>query len=103
MRGYLAVGAPTTPGVLRGELPWQHHGAIQLPSNGQPIVLMPDHGTIGGYRVVAVVIAADLGALAYSAPGTVLRFATVSYEIAAAARAQHHQWCASAVLFPDRL
>jgi biotin-dependent carboxylase-like uncharacterized protein len=38
-------------------------GAIQVPASGQPIVLGPDHPTIGGYPVVATVVRSALGAL----------------------------------------
>jgi len=36
-------------------------GAIEVPRDGQPIVLGPDHPTTGGYPVIAVVAHADLG------------------------------------------
>ena len=58
-------GETTTQGV-----PW---GAIQVPSDGQPIVLGPDHQTTGGYRVVAVVISADLPLLGQLRPGAPVR------------------------------
>jgi allophanate hydrolase subunit 2 len=35
-------------------------GAIELPGDGQPIVLGPEHPTTGGYPVVAVIASADL-------------------------------------------
>ena len=35
-------------------------GAVQLPPDGNPIVLMVDHATVGGYPVIACVISADL-------------------------------------------
>jgi allophanate hydrolase subunit 2 len=38
-------------------------GAIEVPGDGQPIVLGPEHPTTGGYPVIAVVAHADLGAL----------------------------------------
>ena len=44
-------------------------GVIQLPPGGEPIVLMADAPTIGGYRIVGAVISADLGALAQRMPG----------------------------------
>ena len=40
------------------------NGSIQVPGNGQPIVLMPDRGTSGGYPKIATVISADLGRFA---------------------------------------
>lgn len=53
-------------------------GAIQVPGNGQPIVLLADAQTAGGYPKIATVIGADLGRLAACRPGQTLRFATVS-------------------------
>lgn len=44
-------------------------GAVQLPPDGEPIVLGVDHATLGGYRVVAAVASADLGRLGRLAPG----------------------------------
>lgn len=53
-------------------------GAIQIPDGGQPIVLMPDGPTVGGYPKIATVIRADLAALAQCQPGRVVRFAQIS-------------------------
>ncbi|ANQ83137.1 hypothetical protein dqs_0054 [Azoarcus olearius] len=53
-------------------------GAIQVPGNGQPIVLLADAQTAGGYPKIATVIGADLGRLAALRPGQVLRFAAVT-------------------------
>ena len=44
-------------------------GAIQIPDGGQPIVIMPDGPTVGGYPKIAVVLAADLRLLAQCLPG----------------------------------
>jgi KipI family sensor histidine kinase inhibitor len=60
-------------------------GAVQLPPGGEAIVLGPDHATVGGYRVGAVVIAADLHRLAHLAPGALVRFELVDRAEAAAA------------------
>lgn len=49
-------------------------GAIQVPANGQPIVLGPDCGTTGGYPVVGVVVADDLGKIGQMRPGDTIRF-----------------------------
>jgi 5-oxoprolinase (ATP-hydrolysing) subunit C len=49
-------------------------GALQVTGGGQPILLLRDHPTIGGYPVVAVVMAADLDACAQLRPGDRLRF-----------------------------
>ncbi len=60
-------------------------GAVQVPPDGRPIVLMPDHATVGGYPVVATVIGADLGVLGQLAPGEHLRFLLVDRPSAVAA------------------
>ncbi len=55
-------------------------GAVQVPPGGDPVVLMPDHATLGGYPVVAVVASADHGVLGQCRPGTVVRFVPISYD-----------------------
>jgi biotin-dependent carboxylase-like uncharacterized protein len=57
-------------------------GAVQLPDDGQPIVLLADHQTIGGYPVVAVVIRADRPKIGQLAPGASVRFERVSLKAA---------------------
>jgi len=52
-------------------------GSIQVPGNGQPIVLLADAQTAGGYPKIATVVSADLPRLAASRPGQELRFAWV--------------------------
>ncbi len=49
-------------------------GAVQVPPSGQPIVLMPDGPTTGGYPVLAVVVEEDLPQLAQKRPGERVRF-----------------------------
>jgi biotin-dependent carboxylase-like uncharacterized protein len=49
-------------------------GAVQVPSGGQPLVFLADHPVTGGYPVVAVVDAADLGRCAQLRPGDQVRF-----------------------------
>ncbi|MDQ7801086.1 MAG: 5-oxoprolinase subunit PxpB [Armatimonadota bacterium] len=49
-------------------------GAVQVPPSGQPIVLMPDGPTTGGYPVLAVVVEEDLPRLAQKRPGERVRF-----------------------------
>jgi allophanate hydrolase len=67
-------------------------GSIQVPGAGQPIVLLADAQTAGGYPKIATVIGADLGRLAALRPGQSLRFTTVSAaegaQIACAAEAE---------------
>jgi KipI family sensor histidine kinase inhibitor len=62
-------------------------GAVQVPPSGELIVLGPDHATLGGYPVLAVVITADLGVLGRCRPGDEVRFELVDLTEAHAARA----------------
>ena len=62
-------------------------GAVQLPRSGEPIVLLCDHATMGGYPVIATVISADLGALAQRRPGESVQFEIVDLREALEARA----------------
>jgi len=55
-------------------------GAIQLPPDGQPIVLGPDHQTTGGYPLLGVVPQCDWCLLAQVTPGTTIRFRPVDRE-----------------------
>ncbi|MDQ4064700.1 MAG: biotin-dependent carboxyltransferase family protein [Actinomycetota bacterium] len=53
-------------------------GTVQLPPSGEPIVLMADRQTTGGYPMIATVITADLPRLAQLKPGDMIRFTEVS-------------------------
>ncbi len=61
-------------------------GAIQVPGDGQPIVLGPDRPVTGGYPKIATVVSADFRLVAQTRPGTSLRFRAVSMADALAAR-----------------
>ncbi len=63
-------------------------GAIQVPGEGQPIVLMADRQSTGGYPKIATVIGADLGRLAQARPGTEIAFRAVSHGEAVRALAE---------------
>ncbi|MBR0827728.1 biotin-dependent carboxyltransferase family protein [Bradyrhizobium manausense] len=52
-------------------------GSIQIPGNGQPIILLADRQTTGGYPKIATVISADLPRLAQLRPGEHLRFQAI--------------------------
>lgn len=90
LRGPRLERAPHGPGELLSQgVPW---GALQVPSDGQPILLLADHQTVGGYPVLGVVARADWPAAAQAPPGTALRFrpctlaeAQVAYRAQAAA------------------
>jgi len=49
-------------------------GAIQVPAEGQPVVFLADHGTTGGYPVIAVVDPGDIHRVAQARPGDALTF-----------------------------
>ena len=55
-------------------------GAIQVPPSGEPILLMADRQTTGGYPQVAIVIAADLPIAGQLAPGDWIEFDVCSRE-----------------------
>ena len=57
-------------------------GAIQVPGSGQPILLLADHQTTGGYPKIATVISADLPVVGRRRPGDTLRFVAVTVEAA---------------------
>lgn len=59
-------------------------GTIQVPAGGQPIVLMADRQTTGGYPKIAYVATVDLPLLAQMGPGDLMQFELVSLEAAQA-------------------
>jgi biotin-dependent carboxylase-like uncharacterized protein len=76
------------------------NGSIQVPGNGQPIVLMPDRGTSGGYPKIATVISADFGRFAQVSAGRPFRFKAVTMAEAQAEAIKFQQLLRS---LPDRL
>jgi allophanate hydrolase subunit 2 len=66
-------------------------GAVQVPGDGRPIVLMADRQPTGGYPKIATVIGPDLGALAQMRPGARFRFAAVTIPHAIEARRAQHE------------
>ncbi len=53
-------------------------GAIQVPGSGEPIILLADRQTTGGYPKIATVVTADLPRLVQQRPGSELRFAAIT-------------------------
>ena len=49
-------------------------GVIQIPADGNPIIMLSDHGTIGGYPKIGVVISADYDKLVQLSPGSKIKF-----------------------------
>ena len=83
-RGLRLIG--TALSRVGTELPSQGvlPGAVQVPPNGQPIILGWDGPVTGGYPVIAGVIRADWSRLAQLRPGDAVRFVTVELEAARA-------------------
>lgn len=88
-RGLRLTGPAVT--YARAALPSQGvlPGAIQVPPDGQPIILGWDGPVTGGYPVIAGVVAADMPRLAQLRPGDVVRFETVEVEAARAVAKAH--------------
>jgi antagonist of KipI len=63
-------------------------GAVQVLPNGQAVLLMADHQTVGGYPIIAVVISADLPKAAQLNPGNRIRFKAATLEEAYSALRQ---------------
>ncbi|MEQ9813774.1 MAG: biotin-dependent carboxyltransferase family protein [Azospirillaceae bacterium] len=61
-------------------------GSVQVPGSGQPIVLMADRQSVGGYPKIATVISSDLGWLAQRRPGERVGFEAVTAERSIAIR-----------------
>lgn len=79
-------------------------GAIQVPGDGRPIILLADCQTVGGYPKIATVIAADLPRLGHALPGQSLRFVEVGIDEALAARREATAALAECIvsMVPDR-
>jgi antagonist of KipI len=56
------------------------YGTIQVPPNGQPIILMADRQTTGGYPKISQIISADLPSLAQLQPTSTIQFKEVTHE-----------------------
>ncbi|HEY3841985.1 MAG TPA: carboxyltransferase domain-containing protein [Acidimicrobiales bacterium] len=77
-------------------------GTVQVPPRGDPVILLPDHATLGGYPVLAVVASADHGWLGQCAPGASVVLVPVDHRAARAALAERRRALAGAVsgLYP---
>ena len=77
--GYRLEGPPiqhkTGPDIISEGNP---AGAVQVPGDGTPTVLLADRGTTGGYTTIATVITADMGRLAQAVPGQSVTFRSVT-------------------------
>lgn len=71
-----STSAASAPPLVGGQVMSEGvaRGTIQLPPDGNPVVLLADHQTTGGYKVPAVVISADLWRVAQFRPGDTVEF-----------------------------
>lgn len=85
-RGLRLSGPAIAP--LRADVPPEGtlFGAVQVPGDGQPIVLGPDRPVTGGYPQIATVITRDLPLLAQARPGATIRFRAATLAEALAER-----------------
>lgn len=90
-----AIGHKTGPDIISDGTAF---GSIQVPGNGQPIILMADRQTVGGYVKIATVISIDLPLIAQSLPGFKIRFQAIGLEeareLVIKKRNQMAQWIA---------
>ena len=80
--GYRLEGPPLAqegPELLSAAVPV---GAVQVPPSGEPIILMADRPTTGGYPRIGTVISADVPVVAQLAPGEGIEFETCDHEAA---------------------
>jgi UPF0271 protein len=69
-------------------------GSIQVPGSGQPVLLIGDHPTVGGYPKIATIISADLPAAGRLRIGSPVRFELATEQQAASARHAQRAWIA---------
>lgn len=72
----LRLSGPPLPRLTGRELPSEGMvtGSIEVPPDGQPILLLADHPTVGGYPVIAVLASTDIGRAAQLRPGDKISF-----------------------------
>jgi allophanate hydrolase subunit 2 len=56
-------------------------GVIQVPADGNPIIMLSDHGTIGGYPKIAVVASVDYDRLVQISPGSKIKFKEIELQM----------------------
>lgn len=67
-------------------------GAIQIPGDGQPIIMMPDHQTTGGYTKIAHLLSCDISALARLSSSRKIEFTAITQEEAEDMAIAHHHF-----------
>ena len=53
-------------------------GVIQVPADGNPIIMLSDHGTVGGYPKIGVVASVDYDRLVQMSPGSKIKFKEIN-------------------------
>ncbi|MDO6568057.1 biotin-dependent carboxyltransferase family protein [Alteromonas sp. 1_MG-2023] len=83
--GYRLSGTPIQSGISKMRSEAIHIGAMQIPPDGQPIVMMRDRQTLGGYPKLGSVSLLDVNRLAQTVPGETVTFISQHYDDARAA------------------
>ncbi len=68
---------PLNPDIVSDAITY---GSVQVPKDGQPIIMGPDRQTTGGYPKIATVLEHDMSRLSQAKPGDVVRFVSTSVE-----------------------
>lgn len=84
LQAEIPVPTPFTKMISEGITP----GTVQIPPDGQPIIMMKDHPTIGGYPKIGTVFSLDLAYLSQCMPHQTIKFKPMSLERAQAIRIQ---------------
>lgn len=90
--GYRLSGPPVAPpagGLISEGIAY---GAVQIPPDGQPIVLLRDRQTIGGYPKLGCIASADAAQLAQRRPGQAVRFTIGDLDRVSAETQTHQQF-----------
>ena len=91
--GYRLEGEPIIPAQTQMLSEGICLGAVQLPADGQPIILLNDRQTIGGYPKLGSVLSIDINKLAQLMPGRKLRFTPIDLKEASALINEAKQFC----------
>lgn len=75
LQGEEAIEHKNGADILSDAMPF---GGIQVPANGQPIIMMADRQTTGGYTRIGTVVTVDLPKLAQTKPGDTIKFQEIS-------------------------
>jgi allophanate hydrolase subunit 2 len=67
-------------------------GCLQVPPSGQPIILMADRQTTGGYPIIGTIISVDLPKIAQAVPGSAIRFQKTTVDEAQAELKKREKW-----------